>query len=442
MNWPIRWRANELAQRARCAASRHLQFIPLRTSHAALLTAWLCAWTSNAPGEDVGPEVDPWGAPLSAQALDATSQSGTNSTAVAATPPPSSTDSVPTASTPPVAASVVAPSEPTPFMMAPPAVTVTTDGRERSVVLAIPLEPDHAAPELSPAVLYVSGPAQLPGPFEFNAAVDKDLPEPVIAFEPPATRADEISVAALGAIEHIARDTAPLAYPARLEDVPMPAALESAARLETAASNAAAAEHPAQAAVTAPALVTTQQNVLPLLPGLLAQQSRIESVSATSQRGAVSTEPQLLAKVDIGQRMPGPPLAPAALAQISAFDASRTVQRFEVSGSTALSRPIIDDALKAFLGVDRTDTHLQAARDALQRAHDVNGRRVKVVLPEQRERDGVARLEVREIKRYSLRIAGELRYDPVLRRNVRSDVNLDHDEPLPSLTLSRKLSLK
>jgi hemolysin activation/secretion protein len=255
-------------------------------------------------------------------------------------------------------------------------------------------------------------------------------------------RTDEITVAALGAIEHITRDAAPLAYPARLEDVPMPVALESSARTETAASNALAAEHPAQAAVAAPAPVTTQQNVLPMLPGLLAQQSKLESASATSQPDAISTGPQLLAKADIGQRMPGPPLAPAALAQISAFDASRTVQRFEVSGSTALSRPIIDDALKAFLGVDRTDTHLQAARDALQRAHDVNGRRVKVVLPEQRERDGVARLEVREIKRYSLRIAGELRYDPVLRRNVRSDVNLDHDEPLPSLTLSRKLSLK
>lgn len=433
----------------RAAAPKHWpQLIPLRTSHAALLTAWLCAWTSNAPGGESDLDADPWSAPLSAEALGATSQSGRPATAVATTP--ASPVETPSAEAPDGAATAAA----IPLPVPTPTVSVSTDGRERSLILAIPLNEDRSAPEqVLNSVIYISGPLQSPGPFEFNAAADAQIPEPVIAFEPPSEHADEVSLAALGAIDEIARDSLAMSYPAKLEDIPLPLELDDAPLLPTRNSlsiepNAdviwapvAAEQHTATQSFEASSVLAVLQSPLsaqPQAPAGIAEPAAPDARAGS----ALPSVAQQLAKLDIAERLPGPPLAVAALAQVSAFDPSRTVQRFEVTGKSALSRPIIDDALKAFLGVERNDEQLQAARNALQRAHDVNGQRVKVVLGEQRERNGVAQLDVRELKRYSLRIAGELRYDPVSRRNVRTDVVFDHDEPLPNLILSRKLTLR
>lgn len=425
-----------VAERLREAKSKpSAPLIPLRTSHAALLTVAFCAWTSNAPGGDGDLTADPWETPLSAEALESTSQTGTPNTALATTPPPP-----PTAiANPPIAPAVTPAATAT---LAAPTVSISTDGRERSLVLAIPVHAERIAPEQAPlSVIYTSGPLQNLGPFEFGAAADAEIPEPVVAFEPAAARFDEASVVALSAVDQVVRDGFAASYPAKLEDIVLPAKLDVAPSFTRGSTPAGQSEHLVWApAIAEPRMAIQFAEALPI-PLEQITQPTVASPTNTSTMSAAVT-PQQLARLDVADRLPGPPLAAAALAQVSAFDASRTVQRFEVTGKTALARPLIDDALKAFLGVERTDEQLQAARTALQRAHDVNGQRVKVVLGEKREHDGVARLDVRELKRYSLRIAGELRYDPVTRRNVRADVLIEHDEPLPSLTLSRKLSLK
>jgi hypothetical protein len=297
--------------------------------------------------------------------------------------------------------------------------------------LAIPALPERAAEAVAP-VLYVVTPLDQPAPYDFTAAAQTEVPEPLVMFEPPAAaQFEEVTVAALGALQEIVTPVPAVAvYPATLEDVP------TAVTLHDLPEAVALPEPPEVLAVADPltaALATTEAPVVlaaaPAAPAALPEPTREPS-------------PQLLAKLDFDQRLPGPALSLAALAQISAFDPGRTVQRIEVAGKSPLSRPVMDDAVKAFMGTDRTDEQLSAVRDALQRAHDVNGHRVKVVVGEQRENDGVARLEVRELKRYSLSIAGEMRYDPVTRRNVRVVASVQHDEPLTSLTLSRKLSLR
>jgi hemolysin activation/secretion protein len=258
-------------------------------------------------------------------------------------------------------------------------------------------------------------PLESSGLYDFNGATDTEMPEAVAAFEPPTARFEGVDVAAIGALDEIAVASFATAYPAKLEDIPVASVLQQEQLL---------------AAAQSPAFAGAAQKPKPVV------------AQVTPPSAIVPSAPQQLANLDVQERLPGKPLAPVVLARFNAFDESRTMQRFEVTGRSPMPRPLIDDALKAFLGNDRTDEQLQAARDALQRAHDVSGHRVKVILGEQGERDGVARLEVRERKRYSLRIAGELRYDPVTRRNVVANTILNYDEPLTSLTLSRKLSLK
>lgn len=406
-----------------------------RKTIASLVAVCLCGWTSLAPGGDV----DPWEAPLSAEALDATSQIGAPPTAIVHRAPVETVPAgvvapsviAPTQAATPAPAPLPATAATIPSAVVTPAIAVTTDGRERSLVLAIPALPERAAEAVAP-VLYVVTPLDQPAPYDFTAAAQTEVPEPLVMFEPPAAaQFEEVTVAALGALQEIVTPVPAVAvYPATLEDVP------TAVTLHDLPEAVALPEPPEVLAVADPltaALATTEAPVVlaaaPAAPAALPEPTREPS-------------PQLLAKLDFDQRLPGPALSLAALAQISAFDPGRTVQRIEVAGKSPLSRPVMDDAVKAFMGTDRTDEQLSAVRDALQRAHDVNGHRVKVVVGEQRENDGVARLEVRELKRYSLSIAGEMRYDPVTRRNVRVVASVQHDEPLTSLTLSRKLSLR
>jgi hypothetical protein len=266
-----------------------------------------------------------------------------------------------------------------------------------------------------------------------------------VAFEPPTARFDDAAVAAQGALNEIAVASFATAYPAKLEDVPTPVALDAIPApvpVNDISALAALGQNvqwaAAQPAAFADPVRQRELSFMPVAPFVPAPAIAPLAQDTPRTEGA----PQQLANLDNPRRLPGTPLTLTALAQFNAFDASRTMQRFEVTGKSPLPRLLIDNALHAFLGTERDDEQLKAARNALQRAHDMNGHRVKVILGEQRERDGVARLEVRELKRYSLRIAGELRYDPVMRRNVRAEIILDHEEPLTSLTLSRKLSLR
>jgi hemolysin activation/secretion protein len=87
------------------------------------------------------------------------------------------------------------------------------------------------------------------------------------------------------------------------------------------------------------------------------------------------------------------------------------IRRFEVVGNTAVPAARIDAAVKPFLGPDRDFAAVQAALAALQKLYaDAGLTTVEVALPEQRLKDGVVRIEVRELKFGKLEVEGNRYY--------------------------------
>ena len=87
------------------------------------------------------------------------------------------------------------------------------------------------------------------------------------------------------------------------------------------------------------------------------------------------------------------------------------IQRFEVSGASALPAAQVEAALAPFTGEARDFATVQSAVAALQKLYtDAGLTAVEVTLPEQRLRDGVVRIQVRELVFGNLGVEGNRFY--------------------------------
>jgi hemolysin activation/secretion protein len=124
-----------------------------------------------------------------------------------------------------------------------------------------------------------------------------------------------------------------------------------------------------------------------------------------------------------------PAAAPAPAAD--AADARFEITEFRVLGNTVLPVRVVEAAVYAPLGPERSFQDIEAARAALESAyHDAGFGTVFVDIPEQRVDDGIVRLRATEGRLHSVRVEG-LKY--FSGRQIRAQIPAATEDAVPSV---------
>lgn len=98
---------------------------------------------------------------------------------------------------------------------------------------------------------------------------------------------------------------------------------------------------------------------------------------------------------------------PTAFAQEASSARTVEIDEYHITGNTLLSDPEMEAAVLAYMGPDKTEADMEAARAALQHAYEAKGyKTVFVELPQQDVSGGSVRLEVTETPVGKVEVAG------------------------------------